>query len=381
MIITNKYNIDDLVVKAVTSDYEYKDGRYSVTSILTDYKDIILKRRHHHEIVRDVSEMAWLMFGTAFHEYMEKQEDEFVKVSKNVYDIFKHIALEKKEIHTPNENGDTDVEYFIKPKLKEAHLTYKCERSNYILTGYSDLYNILTNVVTDYKTASVNKVLYNDWDDYIKQLKQYAVMLNSMGFPCNKGHLLVFLKDWSATKFKANPKTYPSSPIYPISFEFTYQELQDEKEWIEQYFMKLSTVEQLEDDSIVECEESVRKFGRKPTYALMKNKNKTATKLFDTEAEAYEYIRYNKLDLDTKNTYYVKERKAEDVRCMEYCDSCHWCHHFINNYAKFVLLDETGKAMVGFKNREELDAYLTHIEDYRKYEIKEIVREEVKENE
>lgn len=266
MKITNKTNIDELVVKAVDSNYQYTDKKYSVTSILTDYKEIILKRRHHNDMVRDVKDMAWLMFGTAFHEYLEKQEVEWVEVKESVFNVFKRFAKDcKEEWVTSDTNGELEPHYYIKPKLKEEHLIYKCQHSEYTLTGYSDLYNLLTNEVIDYKTASVNKVLYGDWDDYIKQLKLYAMMLNSMGFPCYKGRLIVFLKDWSKTQYTRDPKNYPSSPIYQIGWNFTHQDLIDEKQWVEDYFMKLADIENLADDELVICNDDVRKFGRKPT--------------------------------------------------------------------------------------------------------------------
>jgi hypothetical protein len=383
MKIINKTNLDELVVKAVDSNYQYTDKRYSVTSILTDYKEIILKRRHHNEMIRDVKDMAWLMFGTAFHEFLEKQEVEWVEVKESVFNVFKRFAKDCKEEWSTNEaNGELEPHYYIKPKLKEEHLIYKCQHSDYTLTGYSDLYNLLTNEVIDYKTASVNKVLYGDWDDYIKQLKLYAMMLTSMGFPCYKGRLIVFLKDWSKTAYTRDPKSYPSSPIYQIGWQFTHQDLYDERQWVEDYFLKLADIENLADDELVICNDDVRKFGRKPTFAVMKNENKRATKVFDTETEAFEYIRYNQLDKG-KDEYWVKPRPAEDIRCQEYCDSCHWCNHFIKNFASVHLVNnETGKVEMGFKNTYEANEYIetmSDVKDYSNYKLVEIKREKEEE--
>lgn len=376
MKITNRNNIDNLVVKAVDSNYQYQPKRYSVTSILTDFKDILLKRRHHNEMIKDVSEMAWLMFGTAFHEYLEKQEVEWVEVKESVFRVFKAFTKEFKEEWEMGEDGEMFARYYIKPKLKEEHLVYKCKYSDYTLTGYSDLYNLLTNEVIDYKTASVNKVLYADWDDYIKQLKLYAMMLTSMGFPCYKGRLIVFLKDWSKTAYTRDPKNYPPSPIYQIGWTFTHQDLADEKQWVEDYFMKLADIEDLADDELVICNDEVRKFGRKPTYAVMKNANIRAVKVCDTEEEAWAYIRYNKLD-QSKDNYRVVARPAEDVRCQEYCDSCYWCNHFINNFAKVHLINEESKVVMGFKSMWEAQEYVKNsenqeIKNYKLVEVKKV---------
>lgn len=123
MKITNKLGIDKLVEKAATSDYQYKPKQYSVTSILTDPKDIILKRRHNNEIVKDVSEMSWLLFGTAFHEFMERQEDDYVEVNEQIYHTFKDICLDAKEEYSVIKGSiETKCCYYLKPKLKEQRL-------------------------------------------------------------------------------------------------------------------------------------------------------------------------------------------------------------------------------------------------------------------
>ncbi|HRF71083.1 MAG TPA: hypothetical protein PKV66_06610, partial [Candidatus Pelethenecus sp.] len=229
------------------------------------------------------------------------------------------------------------------------------------------------------KTASVNKVLYSDWADYIKQLKLYAVMLNHMGYPCMKGKLIIFLKDWSPASHLRDPKSYPACPFYQIGWEFTYDELAQEERWIEDYFQKLTDIENLADDELEICNDVVRKFGKKPTFAVMKNENKRAIKVCEAYDEACEYIRYNKLD-QSKDKYWIQERKAEDMRCMLYCDSAPFCNHFVENFAKVHLVGSENKAVVGFANMEKANLFLSVNPEYQNLKIIEIERE-VKENE
>lgn len=339
-IITNDNNHEELLVNVLKSDYKYKDKQYSVTTILNGVGGIteaLLKRRHNDEIIKDVEDMVWLMFGTAFHSYLEHAEDEFVEVDEETYNNFKDMVKDHKTLADGTNSTDCEMHYYIKPKLKEEHLTYNCQMTDYVLTGYSDLYNILTNEVTDYKTASINKVRFKDWEDYIKQTKYYALMLNKMGYPCNIGRIIAFLKDWSQSTAKRE-SDYPKSALYTFRNEFTNDELMESKKEIENYFIEVEKQEKLSDIELPPCDEKIRKFGKKNTYALMKNTNKTATKLFETKEEAYTYFRYNKLDEDTKNKWYVVERKAEDARCISYCDSCHWCKFFKDNYATHVVV-------------------------------------------
>ena len=63
MIITNSQNLPKPFVDAVTRNYEYKDKRYSVTSILKGPKEILLTRRHYSEIKQDVADSIWMILG------------------------------------------------------------------------------------------------------------------------------------------------------------------------------------------------------------------------------------------------------------------------------------------------------------------------------
>lgn len=55
-MITNKFNLPRPFVDAVTSDYQYKPKRYSVTDVLGGTCEAVLKRRHHNEQDEDVSD-------------------------------------------------------------------------------------------------------------------------------------------------------------------------------------------------------------------------------------------------------------------------------------------------------------------------------------
>lgn len=365
-IITNKKGIDELFVKAVSSDYQYTDKQYSVTSILNSPRETILKRRHHNEIVKDVSEMVWLMFGTAFHEFMERQEEEFKEVNEITYEEYKDIVKEKKIVCDENQ----EMHYYIKPKLKEQHLVYKCKKSDYTLTGYSDLYDVLDQMVTDYKTGSVNKVLYDDWDNYIKQTKLYCAMITQMKLPCNIGRVTTLLKDWTISKMGGD---YPAYPVHDFKIEYTYQQLLEEIEWVENYFINIAELEQLSDDELPICEEKDRTFGRKPSYAIMKNDNKRATKVCDSYQQACEYIRYNGLD-SGKDKYTIVARPAEETKCMNYCEACGWCNHFGKNYATHELYDDSGKVKFYAKNETQAREMANMV--YRDCKIREIKRED-----
>ena len=144
MIITNTQNLPQPFVDAVTRNYEYKEKRYSVTSLLKGYREILLTRRHYSEIEQDVADSIWMILGSAVHKILEEANDD--------EDLLKEIRL---EWTTPN---------------------------GYILSGIADLYSVKEQKVIDYKTGSVWKVIFGDWADYRKQLLYYAVLLRKNGY-------------------------------------------------------------------------------------------------------------------------------------------------------------------------------------------------------
>jgi hypothetical protein len=74
----------------------------------------------------------------------------------------------------------------------------------------------------------------------------------------------------------------------------------------------------------------------KPTrYAVMKNKNKRATRVLDTELEAGT-ICASLSEKHPKEKYFVNERKGERTRCEGYCPVSFYC----NQYAEYIGMEE-----------------------------------------
>ena len=71
MKITNKQNLPQAIVNALTSDYQYKDKQFSATTILSGIKSFLLMKRHTNEIEMDASEGINMLLGTAVHNIFE----------------------------------------------------------------------------------------------------------------------------------------------------------------------------------------------------------------------------------------------------------------------------------------------------------------------
>ena len=310
MIITNHKNLPMPYVRACESNYKYKDKRYSVTSVLSSPREIILKRRHHNEIIQDCSDMHWLIFGTAVHKVLEDYDGGF-------------------------------------NFLKEQSLEYTTH-NGYTLSGRFDLYNIENKKVYDWKTASVWKWVSKDFDDYKKQLRQYAVMLNCNGLPCNSGELVFMFKDYSEMKKMQDlDGSYPDTPTISKEFKFTQEDLKNEIDWIENYFDDIEMLEKVRDDELPLCSYKDRTFNGKDTYAIMKKGNKRAVKLCYSSEDASK-------ELDERGDgYYIEFRESEEKKCKQYCQSAPFCNHYQEQYAKYLVKDQEGTIRAGFDDYDK----------------------------
>ena len=285
MIITNAQNLPKPFVDAVTRNYEYKDKRYSVTSILKGPKEILLNRRHYSEIEQDVADSIWMILGSAVHKVLEEA------------------------------NEDDDL-------LKEVKLTWELP-NGYILSGVVDLYSISEKKVTDYKTGSVWKVIFGDWEDYKKQLLYYAVLLRKNGYECHKASNVMLLKDHSLRDARTK-ENYPEFPVFTKEYEFTDEDLNEAENEIMAKMEVIRKFEELKDDAIPACSESER-WASEPKYAVMKKTAKKALKLCSTKEEADEMVASGKGD-------YVEFRPGEDKKCIDYCSCCQYCNYWKEHY-------------------------------------------------
>ena len=281
MKITNKLNLPQPFVDAVTREYQYKDKQYSVTALLKGSCQTVLERRFHDVIEQDVADMIWLIFGTSVHSVLENAQE-------------------------------------TETQLKENKLVI--DVGDYKLSGIFDLYDEATKTVTDYKTATVWKVIYNDWEDYRKQLLMYAWMLRKIGFECDKGEIVAMLKDHSKTKAKID-SDYPPYPVHKVSFKFNDKDFKDIEQFIIDKFKEIAIAEETETEMLKPCSSEER--WETPTkYAVMKKGRKTALRVVESEQEAKEYMEWKGV---TEKDHYIEERKGECKKCNEYCNVNIYC--------------------------------------------------------
>lgn len=284
MKITNKYGLPESFVKMANSDYKVTPKRYSATTILDSTRSCILKRRHNDEIEEDVSNLIFALFGQISHAILEKTgggENDFTE-DKLITDV-----------------GD-----------------------GYQLSGIFDLFSPEEEMVTDYKTCSVYKVLYSDYEDWRKQLLIYAWQLRKIGFKVKKGQIIAIMRDWQKSKAKYD-KDYPQFQAQKISFYFNEDDFVDIENWIYSRFEEIKKAEKLSDNDLPLCTKEER-FNSGDKFAVMKKGRKTALRVLDTEEEANNYISLHGGD-------YIEKRPGLDKKCMDYCSVCNFCNYYKEN--------------------------------------------------
>ena len=285
MRLTNRLGLPQPIVDAATRDHEYTPKRYSVTQMLKGPREAILARRHSDEIEGDVADMAWTIFGSSMHLLLEQSQESATQLKEN------YITVDM-----PN---------------------------GYVLSGIFDLYDDATGTVTDYKSATVWKVIFGDWDDYREQLLSYVWMLRQIGFDARRGEIVAILKDHSKAKAKFDPD-YPDHPFYVIGWDFSDGELAEFGERIAAKFREIERCERLADDDLPLCTPEQR-WAKPDQWAVMKQGNKKSSKNFDNEPDAVRYAA--KLQEESGRKCTVEHRLGRDQKCLEYCDCRPFCNY------------------------------------------------------
>lgn len=267
-------------------EYFESENEYRITSLLNPIRETILKKRYFNEIVVDVSQMVWLLFGKAVHNILENHQE-----------------------------ADTE--------LKEERI--QVPFNNYIISGKFDLYNSERAEITDYKTCSVWKFIYQDFEDWRKQLLAYCWLMNQIGIEATRGRSVGFMKDHSKAESERK-KDYPSEPVDTVEFEFTQKDFEQIETYIKGRILRLEQLKNTPDDQLPLCTEDER-FNSGTKYAVKKGNNKRAVKVFSDHKSAQEFVE-QKAKYGADKDHWIEERPGEDKRCKWYCFVNEFCDYY-----------------------------------------------------
>ena len=288
MKITNKFNVPETLVALATRDY-YSKGKsdYSVTEIISPPRIQRLRRKHFEEIEQDVSDMLWMLLGTALH-----------------------VVAERSEVsgHTNEERLSAGI-------------------NGIILSGAIDLQKDEADgvTITDYKFTSA-WALMNDKPEWEQQQNIYKYLVERVKKKPVKGlKICALIRDWSRRDAQNKPD-YPQAPIQVIDIPmWTFDRTEAFiKERVEMH--RDSKVSADWGDELPLCSDEER-WVRPTTYAVKKDGRKTAIRVFDTQDEADALLK----EMPEKDKGFIEIRKGEAVRCTgNFCGVSQWCSQYQN---------------------------------------------------
>lgn len=278
MNVTNKMNLPQEFVNAVSVNRHNKAGSYSATTLNKGAREIILTERHWDDLEVDVSENVWALFGTAVHSILENQE------GSNFKEEFFEVAV-----------GNSKV------------------------TGRVDSYDLENGLLYDWKTASAWKIIYREFSDWDRQGAVYAWLLSNNNLPCSEVRFVAFLKDHYKSKARTDAG-YPQSPVYVHTLKITKELLAETEKRIADKVRELESLADVEDEALPVCSPDER-WATATTYAVKREGRKTALRVLEDAGMAEEMAK------SLGAGHYVEVREGEDKKCAEYCPCREFCSY------------------------------------------------------
>jgi hypothetical protein len=280
MRITNELNLPAPLIAAVSKTRQPVLGQISVTELINPPQIRALTIKHWDEISEDASERLWAAVGSLMHQMLESHAD-----------IPRH----------------------------QAERTLSTVVEGVTVTGTFDLY-YEEGVLTDYKFVSVWTTMNGVKGEWEQQLNLYAHLLRLTGARVETIQIVAIYRDW--TKSKAFDSNYPSAQVQTFTVPLWTNEAA-ESFLLERVRLHLKA----ETGEVLPCTPEER-WERPTRYAVMKQGQKRAVRVFDTREEAECNI--------TKTGLYVEERLGSSVRCESYCMVASFCPQYAKIKAEQV---------------------------------------------
>lgn len=205
------YDIPQKFKKVLLGDTYKKNTKYSVTQLLKEPRPVILENRYIHKVKFEVEDRLWSFFGSAWHDIMEKAEDNY--------------------------------------SLIEERLAYGK------VSGKFDHYDNKTKTIYDFKFTSVWNLVFGVPDEWQKQNSIYAWLLQQYGFEVKNIANIVILRDWKKSEHDRGKYNIPK-PYATINYDILHEiDGLPIKEYLDNKVSMLDSLENLPDNELPFCSE------------------------------------------------------------------------------------------------------------------------------
>jgi len=320
---TNKHNLPESFISALKNDEHVTNGDISVTTLIDAPQIRMLKKTVDYEI--DWMDIVPMALGTGVHTLLERGD---IQGSQEAVILQRAAAILEKY---GSEKGSAWLLKFVEETLGEkinndiiTEQILTVEILGWTISGTFDRFMRLLKQLQDYKTTTVNSVMYEEnIKKYKTQLNVYAYMLREEGYEVESAVVIAILKDWSKMKVKTS-KSYPKTPVKMIDIPLLSHERMHK--YLE---ARVRLHQRAEGGEHIPCTEKDR-WAKKDQWAVKKKGGKRALprSICDSVKGAENYIdqfkhKYKPGELE------IDHRKAESFRCANgYCAMSDYCPQY-----------------------------------------------------
>jgi len=288
MKLTNKFDLPEPFVAAVSADdYVRGDAEFTSTELIRPSRINVYSRRHDAEIVEDVSERIWAFQGQT-----------------------KHVVLERAARTNP---GRYTVEHRLETVI--PGVTPLCK-----ISGMFDLFDHADGTLYDWKETSVWRFMLrgstlDDKDEWVQQANINLYLMRVNGMNVRRVINVALLKDWKIrdARFGRKPD-YPKCAVHVVPLPMW------SIEHAQNFIIERVNKQREEAKNPPVCTKEER-WQRDATFAVMRHDRKRAVKLCMSRDQA-EAVMMHHMRIappgDSKK-FYIEERAAEPVRCLDFC--------------------------------------------------------------
>jgi hypothetical protein len=283
MKITNNFNLPDAIVRlAQKPSYSKGVAHLSVTEMMNSPQISIMRRKYDDQVEVDVSTLVYSMFGTAFHNMLEKHPGPNDIVEERLYAEFDgwHIS------------GAIDVQTTTEAGIE----------------------------ITDWKTVGVWAV-QNPKPEWEQQLNVYAWLVEHLkAVPVTKLSIVAILKDFSQRESETRAN-YPKAGV--VTIDIPLWSMERREEYIRERIHAHSEARFAEETGAVlpPCT-SEEMWEKETVYALKKDKAVRAKSLHASLEEAEAALE------EAGKGFFIETRPGERTRCKSYCQVSQFCTQY-----------------------------------------------------
>lgn len=278
MIITNRTNLPQSFLNLVEASGYVAKGDTSTTRLIKPPRIVVLSDRYKDQIEVDVQEMAWSVLGQTAHVALERTAGQGVIVERRL-----HAMIQGWDV-----NGQPDAYY---PE---------------------------TRLIDDYKITSVWAFMHTAKPEWEAQCNLNAMLHRINNQEVDETRIVAFLRDWQRKKAEFDLR-YPQNPIHVVGQVVWPQ--QKAYEYALERIKLHKRCRELHDEDLPLCTPQERWY-RSGGFAVLKNGNKKADRVFDRKPDAEEFIKTQIPKLKPKRYFLpIEERPGENIRCLYYCEA------------------------------------------------------------